>query len=215
MQINEIFTSLSGECDGFGNQGGLATFVRFQGCNLKCKWCDTEYAQGHTGHEEMSVEEVVAQCTTRHIIITGGEPLLQQEDVKELVTRLCEQLRFVTIETNGSLEITIDPARTSYDFLRFVVDYKLDSSGTNNAMLPAVFDHLYALDVIKFVIADLQDYRQAIDTLLRNYPRWRARKVFSPVPKKAWPAELAKVIVQDKLERVRLSIQLHKTLKIK
>lgn len=215
MQVNEIFTSLSGEADGFGLQGGLATFVRLQGCNLECKWCDTKYARCINKGKTMSVEEVVAWCPTRHIIITGGEPLLQQEEVNQLVNRLVDNFCLVTIETNGSIPITIDPARAKYEFVRFVVDYKLDSSGMSKAMLPKVFDQLYTLDVIKFVIADLQDHRQAKDTLLRNYPGWSARKVFSPVPKGNWPAELANTIVQDKLENVQLSLQWHKIVNIK
>lgn len=215
MRINEIFTSLSGECDGFGLQGGLATFVRLQGCNLDCKWCDTKYAQCINKGVVMSVEEVIAKCTTRHIIITGGEPLLQTGEVKELAIQLSEQFHFVTIETNGSLEITIDPARARYEWIRFVVDYKLDSSGIQNGvMLPSIFERLYALDVIKFVIADYQDYRQAKDILLRN-PEWRAKKVFSPVPKGNWPAELANEIVQDRLENVQLSLQWHKIVNVK
>lgn len=224
MHINEIFTSLSGEADGFDRQGCLATFVRLQGCNLHCKWCDTKYASGFDGWEDMTVEEVVAQCPTRHVVITGGEPLLQQKDVNELVHKLVEHSfsrnghdygahTLITIETNGSIPILIDQARCWYNFLRFVVDYKLDSSGVNSSMLPEIFGRLAALDVIKFVIADLQDYRQAKDTL-SAHPRWCAQKVFSPVPKKSWPTELAKAIIGDKLEDVRFSLQLHKMVNI-
>jgi len=224
MYINEIFTSLSGECDGFGLQGGFATFIRLQGCNLECKWCDTVRARNCTGGKEMSIEEVMEQCTSRHIIITGGEPLCQQKEVDQLVDKLIkrsfpkdgrdfDEHVLVTIETNGSIPINIDKARARYNHIRFVVDYKLSSSGMGNSMLQSVFGRLYSLDVIKFVIADLQDHRQAKDILLLN-PQWRARKVFSPVPKGNWPEELAKEMVRDKLENVQFSLQLHKMVNI-
>lgn len=217
MRINEIFTSLSGEADGFGLQGGLATFVRLQGCNLECTWCDTKYARNFDDWEELSVVEVATQCTTHHIIITGGEPLLQQEEVAELIELLCSMGRrdhLITVETNGSILPTMYPSHIRYETLRWVVDYKLDSSGESKAMLPEIFEGLFEFDVIKFVIADLQDYRQAKDILLRN-PDWRATKVFSPVPKGHWPAGLANALVNDKLENVQFSLQWHKMLDIK
>lgn len=214
MNIHEIFTSLSGEPDGFSNRGGLATFVRLQGCNLKCTWCDTEKARTYDNWKEMSVEEVAKQCTSKHIIITGGEPLLQLEEVGQLVEKLCgykSKRHLVTIETNGSLPITIDPARTKYETLRFVVDYKLNSSGMNEFMQPEIFDDLYSLDVIKFVIVDLMDYRLAKELVIKNH-HWTAKKVFSPVLHGKWAPRLAVEMVKDKLEGVTLSMQLHKLL---
>lgn len=213
MNINKIFTSLSGECDGFSNQGGLATFVRLQGCNLNCSWCDTELARRPLPPLTMSVEEVAKQCTSKHVIITGGEPLLQMEEVAQLVETLCSysgQPHRVTIETNGSIPITIDPARTKYEFLRFVVDYKLNSSRMSESMKPEIFDALYSLDVVKFVIMDLQDYRQAKGLVCRN--EWLAKKVFSPVLHEKWAPRLAVEMVRDKLEGVTFSMQLHKLL---
>lgn len=211
MNINEIFTSLSGEPDGFSNQGGLATFVRLQGCNLKCTWCDTEFAQQPLPPLIMSVEDVVKQCTSRHVIITGGEPLLQLREVEELVNILTGERCFVTIETNGSIPITIDPARDKYNHLRFVVDYKLGSSGMSEHMLPEIFESLYSLDVIKFVMKDLQDYRQAKELVWQNQ-QWRAKRFFSPVLHGKWPPRLAVEMIKDKLEGVTLSPQLHKLL---
>lgn len=219
MKVNEIFTSLSGEPDGFGLQGALATFIRLQGCNLKCSWCDTTRAQDSEFGYETSVEEVVKQCITGHVIITGGEPLCQLKEVTQLVRRLVSRYQdrrkqhFVTVETNGSILIPIDEARTRYNFLRYVVDYKLDKSGMNKSMRPEVFDKLYPLDVIKFVVADLQDYRQAKELVWRNC-HWRAKKVFSPVAG-GFPRSLAKAMVDDKLEGVTFALQWHKLLNLK
>jgi len=214
MQVNEIFTSLSGEADGFGMQGGLATFVRLQGCNLNCSWCDTERAQHFNKRKDQSVEEVASQCTNHHIIITGGEPLMQVVEVEQLIETLCPYGRkehLVTIETNGAIPITIFTAHQRYETLRWVVDYKLGSSGMSRYMLPEVFNYLFELDVIKFVIADLQDYRQAKELVLKNQ-QWCAKKIFSPLTPGGYPKLLAKAIVEDKLEGVTLSLQLHKLL---
>lgn len=222
MYMNEIFTSLSGEADGFGNQGGLVTFVRLQGCNLNCSWCDTRYAQCPNNGEEMSIKEVAKKCVHRHIIITGGEPLLQQSEVAQLVDVLVanfaekgihDKRKLVTIETNGSILIAIDATRTWYNFLRFVVDYKLDSSCMTSHMQPSIFERLCHLDVIKFVVANLQDYKQAKE-LVQN-SNWHAKKVFSPTPGWNWPETLATLMIQDKLEDVTFSLQWHKMLKIK
>lgn len=217
MRVNEIFTSLSGESDGFNRQGGLATFVRLQKCNLACAWCDTEYARGSSGCAEMSVKAVAKLCTSKHIIITGGEPLLQLEEVYELIAILCPMGRkehLITIETNGSIPVLINCARTNYEFLRFVVDYKLDSSGMNAFMQTEVFDNLWELDVIKFVIKDLQDYRQAKELVLRN-DQWLAKKIFSPVMYGDWAECLAIEMVKDKFEEACFALQWHKLLDIK
>ncbi len=217
MNINEIFTSISGEPDGFGNQGGLATFVRLQGCNLTCTWCDTKHSCRPMPTATMSIEEVAKLCTSKHIIITGGEPLLQFEEVYELIDLLCpmgRQLHLITIETNGAIPVLINCGRTSYSFLRFVVDYKLDSSCMEMFMQPEVFDNLYALDVIKFVIKDLQDYRQAKELVLRN-SQWAAKKIFSPVMCDNWPVQLAGEMVKDKFEEACFSLQWHRLLKLR
>jgi len=218
MHISEIFTSLSGELDGFNNQGGLATFIRLQGCNLGCTWCDTKRTVDiYTGYSiEMSVADVIEQCTAKHIIITGGEPLLQMEEVSQLVDELgaySGNPHLITIETNGSIPITIDPARAKYAFLRFVVDYKLDSSGMNQVMRPEIFENLYSLDVIKFVIKDLPDYRQAKEIVWKN--QWTAKKVFSPILQGKWAPCLATKMINDKLEGVTLALQWHKLLGLK
>jgi len=81
-------------------------------------------------------------------------------------------------------------------------------------MVPEIFEQLYTLDVIKFVIADYQDYRQAKELIWRH-PKWRARKVFSPVPKGNWAEELANEMVQDQLENVQFSLQWHKIVHVK
>jgi len=162
----------------------------------------------------MTVEEVAAACTSRHVIITGGEPLLQLEEVTQLIDLLCPYGRkehVVTIETNGSLPCPIYPAHTRYETFRLVVDYKLDSSGMNEHMTQEIFDNLFELEVIKFVIKDLQDYRQAKEVVLKNH-HWSAKKIFSPIGHDNWPAVLATEMAKDKFEEACFALQWHKQL---
>ncbi|KKN52391.1 hypothetical protein LCGC14_0613080 [marine sediment metagenome] len=218
MLVNEIYTTLSGEPDGFGNKGGLATFVRLQKCNLNCTWCDTQDARNGSGGTRMVPELVARQCTSKHVVITGGEPLLQIEELGLLVHLLIGEQHLVTIETNGSMVIPRETFPRGAKNIRFVIDNKLASSQMSQFMRPELYGNLTEDDVIKFVLADLQDYREAC-VLRRNNQHWKAKIVFSSISNHAepfhWPTVLAKQIVEDRLEDVTLSLQLHKLLQLR
>lgn len=80
MILNEIFSSIDGE--GL-RQGELATFLRFAGCNLKCSYCDTEYAQEKSNGNEKSIEDIfsiVAKLKNKNITITGGASVTIRHD---------------------------------------------------------------------------------------------------------------------------------------
>jgi 7-carboxy-7-deazaguanine synthase len=102
MRIAEIYDSLQGE----GLLAGTpSTFVRTSGCNLRCVWCDTPFTSWQPEGRGMTVAEVIADVeglAPRHVVVTGGEPLLFAE-----VVPLCAELRrgglHVTIETAGSV----------------------------------------------------------------------------------------------------------------
>lgn len=96
-RINEIFYSLQGE--GYFT-GTPAVFLRFSGCNRHCGFCDTR----HETHRTMTLPEIISEVTghpSRHIILTGGEPLLQVDDA--LIQALHHHGFFIAVETNGSL----------------------------------------------------------------------------------------------------------------
>lgn len=102
MRIAEIYASLQGE----GLLAGTpSTFVRTSGCNLRCVWCDTPFTSWRPEGREMAVSEVVAAVDSlapRHVVVTGGEPLLDAE-VADLCRRLRESGRHVTVETAGTV----------------------------------------------------------------------------------------------------------------
>ena len=108
MKISEIFESIQGE----GNNAGIhAVFLRTSECNLKCVWCDTKYTWDWKNYDyskevnEMSIKEVrqsLEQFRIRHLVITGGEPLMQQDDLAELLTFLKPEF-YVEVETNGTI----------------------------------------------------------------------------------------------------------------
>jgi 7-carboxy-7-deazaguanine synthase len=85
--------------------GVPSVFVRTSGCNLRCSWCDTPYASWTPEGPEMSHEEIlneIAQCPTRYIVVTGGEPMIAK-GIREFIAMLRGQGRHVTLETAGTV----------------------------------------------------------------------------------------------------------------
>jgi len=99
MKISEIFQAIQGE----GPEMGKPTiFVRFSGCNLNCKFCDTKY---HKNGKEMNEEDVINEIkkhSIKNITFTGGEPLLQEYDIDRIINNLGWKYNY-SIETNGTL----------------------------------------------------------------------------------------------------------------
>ena len=96
----EIFYSLQGEGPGAGVP---AVFLRLAGCNLHCTWCDSKHSWG--GGVQSTASEVAQRLLAypcRHYVITGGEPLLQAEELEELLA-LLPQEAYIEIETNGTI----------------------------------------------------------------------------------------------------------------
>jgi 7-carboxy-7-deazaguanine synthase len=131
MQINEIFKSIQGEGPNFGKP---AIFLRTAQCNLKCTWCDTKYTWDWKNYDytkevkEMTIEEIKEQLIDleiKHLVITGGEPLLQQDDLADLLSFLKPDF-YVEIETN----CTILPNKMLTDLVdQWNVSPKTENSG--------------------------------------------------------------------------------------
>lgn len=102
MRLAEIFYSIQGE----GRLVGTPSiFIRTSGCNLRCVWCDTPYTSWHPQGEAWDLAEILAEAErypARHVVITGGEPLLDPE-IEELTVRLKEKGYHMTIETAATL----------------------------------------------------------------------------------------------------------------
>jgi len=215
MVITEIFKSIQGE----GTRAGLpCIFVRLTGCNLRCTWCDTEYA--FHGGAKYSLDEVLDRvrsladeptCRISLVEITGGEPLLQPE-TPTLAERLLSEGYTVMIETSGERFVGTLPCEVIK-----IVDVKCPDSGEFGAFDEANLAAIDRKDEIKFVIASRRDYDFARDFTARHRLSGRVHEVlFSPVfadPAGRWPGlnarELAEWILADGLP-VRLGLQLHK-----
>jgi 7-carboxy-7-deazaguanine synthase len=102
MRISEIFYSIQGE----GVLTGVpSVFVRTSGCNLRCSWCDTPYASWQPEGPEMTPGEIlteIAKHPTRHIVVTGGEPMIAK-GIREFISTLREQGKHITVETAGTV----------------------------------------------------------------------------------------------------------------
>ncbi|HKB81126.1 MAG TPA: radical SAM protein [Thermoanaerobaculia bacterium] len=200
LRVTEIFHSIQGESS---HAGRACAFVRLAGCNLRCRWCDSEYT--FTGGDRMAVDEVVTRVKDygcNLVEITGGEPLAQPEAL-DLIRRLCDARFEVLVETSGSIDITPVDRRAT-----IVLDVKCPGSGESESNRWENLLKLKPHDEIKFVIADRVDYdwaRQVIDD--RNLSRWTV--LFSPVWGELDLKSLAEWMLADRLP-ARLQTQLHK-----
>lgn len=203
LLVHEIFYSLQGE----STRAGLpCVLVRLTGCQMRCAWCDTDYAfyEGRW----MTVEEVLAEVARhrcRLVELTGGEPLLQPAALP-LLERLCDAGYEVLLETGGGLDISgVDPR------VRRILDIKCPGSGEAANNRWENLDLISERDELKLVLLDEADYRWARDLVLERRLHERCPVHFSPVHGELDPGELAAWILRDRLP-VRLHLQLHKLL---
>jgi len=202
MIVSEIFRSLQGE--GI-NQGRPCTFIRLAGCNLRCAWCDTSYAW--EGGKEMSVTEILDRVwlqNGKHICITGGEPLLQHDEVLELLKKLSLHGYAVEIETNGTRDF-----REMQAFASICMDVKCPSSGERSDLRLLPF--ITPCDSVKFVVADEDDFLYARAVMARY--EIRGEILITPVEGSDYRT-IADYIVEENLP-VRFQLQLHKILGMK
>ena len=201
LKVNEIFYSIQGESSFAGRP---CVFVRLTGCQMRCSWCDTEYAfyEGVWWRlSEICAEVASYGCDL--VEITGGEPLLQP-GVHVLMERLCNEGYRVLLETGGGVDISGVDAR-----VHRIVDVKCPGSGEalNNRVENYAF--LTSRDEVKFVLRDRPDYDWAKSWLEQFELAERCLVSFSPVADSLELRDLAEWVLADRLE-VRLQAQLHK-----
>lgn len=203
LKVNEIFYSIQGESLYAGRP---CAFVRLSGCNLRCAYCDTQYAY-HDGTNLAIAEiiEAVQAYACPLVEVTGGEPLLQA-GTPELIDQLLDLGMTVLLETNGSLDIRPVPAACIK-----IVDIKCPSSKEHEKNKVDNLDFLRPDDQVKFVIANRKDYLFAKDMAGRITTISPGNVLFSPAADLLAPDLLAEWMLADKLP-YRLHLQLHKIL---
>ena len=202
LKINEIYHSIQGESTSAGRP---CVFVRLTYCNLRCTYCDTEYAF-YEG-KDMSVQQVIDEVekyNCKLVEVTGGEPLVQLDECLELMKRLSDLGYEVMIETGGSISIKdIDPR------VKIIMDLKCPSSEMEKKNHYENVQYLKKTDELKFVIGDREDYEWTIHQMKKYNLPGKCEILFSPVFGKLEPVELVNWILEDKLN-VRFQLQMHK-----
>jgi 7-carboxy-7-deazaguanine synthase len=203
LRISEIFLSLQGESRSVGFP---TVFVRLTGCPLRCGYCDTTYA--FQGGQWMTLDAILKQVAThatRHVTVTGGEPLAQKT-CQDLLVKLCDAGYAVSLETSGALDVSAVDARVVK-----VMDIKTPGSGEVEKNRWQNIESLSAQDQVKFVLCDRNDYDWAKQILQQHALLSRCEILFSPSFGQLEPQTLATWILEDKLQ-VRFQLQLHKIL---
>ena len=202
VRVNEIFYSIQGE----STRAGLpCVFIRLTGCNLRCSWCDTEYAF-HAGRH-MAIDAIVAQVRSYRcdlVEVTGGEPLLQK-GVHALFAALLNENYSVMVETSGERDLSIVDPRVIK-----IMDLKCPGSGECDRNRWSNLDALTSRDEVKFVLVDRRDYEWARDVIRERNLAARANAILlSPVFGHLAPEALAQWILDDRIP-VRMQLQMHK-----
>ena len=202
LTINEIYHSIQGESTWVGQP---CVFVRLTACDLRCNYCDTEYAF-YEG-KKRALKEIlaaVAAFSCPLVEITGGEPLLQK-NVLPLMSMLCDAGHTVLLETSGAHDISnVDPR------IHRIMDLKTPGSSEVDRNLWSNIDHLSLRDEVKFVMGSREDYEWACDKVERyDLPRRCHAVLFSPIFGRIDPRQIVDWVLEDKLN-VRFQLQMHK-----
>ncbi|MBR1483864.1 MAG: putative 7-carboxy-7-deazaguanine synthase QueE, partial [Ruminococcus sp.] len=188
LEVVEKFISINGEG---AHAGEMAAFIRFKGCNLRCSYCDTQWANLPDALSRMyEPEELlkwVEKACVRNVTLTGGEPLLQA-DIALLIALLTERGYRVEIETNGS--IALDTFAKMPRRPVFTMDYKLPDSGMEAKMRLDNFQLLQPHDSVKFVAGSQTDLAVAEKIIQEFHLTNKCRVFLSPVFGKINPADI-------------------------
>lgn len=202
LTINEIYHSIQGESTWAGKP---CVFVRLTFCDLRCNYCDTEYAF-YEGKKQTLQEIVDAVAVFRCplVEVTGGEPLLQK-NVLPLMTMLADAGHTVLLETSGAHDISKVDAR-----VHRIMDLKTPGSGESARNLFSNIEHLTQLDEVKFVIGSREDYDWSREQIDGHALTKRCGAVlFSPIFGRIDPRQIVEWILADNLP-VRFQLQMHK-----
>jgi len=201
LKVNEIYYSLQGES---AYAGLPCVFVRLTYCNLRCGYCDTEYAF-YEG-KDISADEIIAEVRKFNcnlVEVTGGEPLYQKESI-QLIKRLCGEGFKVLLETGGHMSLAdVD------EKVHIVMDMKTPSSKMSKKNMYENFSYLKSTDEVKFVIGSREDYDWSKNVIGKYNLNGKFNILFSNVFGALSNRELAEWIIEDRLN-VRYQLQAHK-----
>ena len=201
LKVNEIYYSIQGESTHVGRP---CIFIRLTYCNLRCTYCDTEYAF-YVG-KDIEIPEIIAEIKQWNcylVEVTGGEPLFQDECI-DLLNELTNQNYEVLLETGGSLSISDVPK----EIVR-IVDFKCPSSGMAKKNLWSIVNDLQPHDEVKFVIGDREDFDWAKEMLNKYSLNEKCSILFSPTFGKIDPSLIVEWILEGDIP-VRMQLQMHK-----
>jgi len=202
LTVNEIYLSVQGE----STWAGLpCVFVRLTFCDLRCTYCDTEYA--FYDGKKRPIDDVLAEVLAIDcplVEITGGEPLLQK-NVILLMSALCDAGRTVLIETSGAHDIgAVDPR------VHRIMDLKTPSSGECARNLFSNLALLNKRDEVKFVLGSREDYEWTRDIIRGHDLPDKVRAILlSPVFGHIDPRDIVTWMLEDALP-ARFQLQMHK-----
>ena len=201
LKINEIYYSLQGEST---HSGCPCIFIRLTYCNLRCSYCDTEYA--FYDGKDMEIAHIISEIKRwdcNLVEVTGGEPLFQDECI-DLLNELVNSNYEVMLETGGSLSISDVPKKVVK-----IVDFKCPSSGMVKKNLWSIVDDLQAQDEVKFVIGNREDFDWAKDRITEYSLDKICTLLFSPTFGEIDPQQIVEWILAENLP-VRMQLQMHK-----
>jgi len=201
LKINEIYRSIQGEST---HTGRACIFVRLTYCNLRCTYCDTEYAF-YEG-KDRKIDDIMDEIKSMNcnlVEVTGGEPLFQHECI-ELLNRLVDEDYEVMLETGGSLPTSDVPKSVIK-----IVDFKCPSSGMMKKNLWSIIDDIQPHDEIKFVIGDREDFNWACERINEYSLAKQCTILFSPMFGEIEPKEIVDWIMEENVP-VRFQLQSHK-----
>jgi 7-carboxy-7-deazaguanine synthase len=202
ITINEIYQSIQGESTWAGER---CVFVRLTACDLRCNYCDTEYAFYEGKKQTLgAIVDQVRGFDCPLVEITGGEPLLQK-NVLPLMMMLADAGHTILLETSGAHDISaVDPR------VHRIMDLKTPGSGEVEKNLWSNINHLTAHDEVKFVMGSREDYEWSCEKVRRFDLIRRCRAVlFSPIFGRIDPRQIVEWILADRLD-VRFQLQMHK-----
>lgn len=202
MDLSEIFLSIQGESTYAGKP---CIFIRTAGCNLRCVWCDTQYAYDTKFVKSPLeiIDEISKYKNISLVEVTGGEPLIQ-EDTFDFLELLVRKKYTVLLETTLSVPIE----KVHPDVIK-IVDIKCPGSNMSEYNDYSKLKFLQNHDQIKFVLSSREDYNWAKNKLIEYPELVKYEIIFTPVFNMVLPKDLSDWILEDKL-KVRLQIQLHK-----